>query len=281
MPSTIDPVVLAGGWRQRSSGMTRDDWMSLAAQAVNSLAAFLGRPFSIDANAISLGEGFFSVDFRTDDSGPVPWDLRIRGIVGSDVIEDRLLIRSWLFLYSGNRRLSPTGAEYLELELRLHEGASTWIPIGWELGYPGEYDHFATFSVPEAPAPPSWDLIWETVEGAFRELTHEVAKVNSGAEVTTGRTSSQTSPFGAYLSFSRSGAPDAEDLLVSVHCRRDEGRYLLSSGISDPAGAVASGPTITVAGLDWTAVAAWAADVAVFIKSHHPLVRERLRWQAR
>jgi hypothetical protein len=131
------------GWRKRSSEFGDEKWLSMALHMVESLSALVERQLSVDREGVSLGQGF-SVDFRSDDHDASPLDLRMRGTVGANVVGDRLLVRAWVCFYSGELRIAPTNAEYLELELIANEGGS-WRRVGWGAGFPGEFDSFATF----------------------------------------------------------------------------------------------------------------------------------------
>jgi hypothetical protein len=139
----FDPEILHGGWSKRAADTDDEAWLAMATNMVNSLADLLSRSVSIDRGAISLGEGF-SVDFRTNDRDLSLWNMQIRGIVGASVVKDRLLVRCWLFLYSGGRRMAPADAEYFELEL-VPEKGGTWRHTGWGIGFPAEFDSYLTF----------------------------------------------------------------------------------------------------------------------------------------
>jgi hypothetical protein len=136
-------MIFGGGWRARVATVDDEEWGRIATVMVTSLAAFLHRSLSVDRDSVSLGKGF-SVRFRTDDHEQSVWDLRVRGIVGGNAVDDRLLIRCWLFLYSGSSRIAPPEAEYLELEL-VSESGGTWRTMGWGLGFSEEFDSFLMF----------------------------------------------------------------------------------------------------------------------------------------
>ncbi len=140
----LDPSVFEAGWRARGTTMSDAAWLVIAHQAVEFLGAILRRRIQVDEKAVSVREGF-SVDFRTDDEDPTLWDLRVRGTVGADIVDDRLLVRGWLCLYSGDRRIAPDGAEFFHVELVREQAQETWRRVGWRRGEPGEFDSFAAF----------------------------------------------------------------------------------------------------------------------------------------
>jgi hypothetical protein len=140
----VEREIFEGGWRKRAAETKDEAWLAMATSLVKSLGDLLCRSISMDQEGISLGDGF-SVSFRTDDRDPAPWDLQVRGIVGANVVKDRLLTRSWLFLYSGGRRVAPAEAEYFEIELTPEKGG-TWRPLGWGQGFPAEFDSFRSFT---------------------------------------------------------------------------------------------------------------------------------------
>lgn len=129
----------------------------------------------------------------------------------------------------------------------------------------------------------NWEPIWARVRGIFQQLADDVARVNAAARSTSGRTATDVFPFGAYLSFSRSGEPGAEDLVVSVDCKRDDEALVLSCDIARGDGDVlAEAPAVTVGlGEDAparavAAILAWLVGVEEFVASHRMLVCREL-----
>ena len=116
----------------------------LASQAVAVLSTSVRRPLRLHQSETSFGAGF-SVEVESEDRDASVLDLRLRGIVGASIHDDRLLIRAWLFLYSGELRIGPpTGEVFLELEL-VPEDGGTWRGR-WARDVHGEFDAFDSFS---------------------------------------------------------------------------------------------------------------------------------------
>jgi len=133
---------------------------------------------------------------------------------------------------------------------------------------------------------PNRDTVWENLGVVFRWLVEQVTQVNAVAWSSSGRTSTDVFPFGAYLSFSRSGEPGVEDLVISLDCKRVGEELVLSSDIAAGDGYVlADGPTVRIRLGDAIGdappeVSAWVDSVADFIRSHQRLVCARLSLDA-
>jgi hypothetical protein len=128
---------------------------------------------------------------------------------------------------------------------------------------------------------PDWDGVWEKLSAVFRRLADEVARENAAAWSASGRTSTDVFPFGAYLSFNRSGEPGVEDVVISVDGKRDGGEIVLSIDIAAGDGLVlAEGPAVRMReeaiGRKSLELAAWVDGVARFIQLNRNLIRSRL-----
>lgn len=130
----------------------------------------------------------------------------------------------------------------------------------------------------------SWDDVWMRLDTTFSWLAREVASVNPRARATSGRNPAAFFPFGAYLTFSRSGEPGVEDLVVSVDCKRRDSEVELTSDISAGDGYVlAEGPAVRVGDLEAidthlpTGALSWLDEVIDFIESNSGLVCAQLR----
>ena len=134
-------VIFRSGWDRRAHEYDAEAWVALSRWVVDSLEQAVGWILEVDG-AVSVGDGF-SVDLRSAVGNAGILDLRLRAVLGADVHDDRLLVRAWLFLYTGAVQLRGPG-ECLELELTsAHE--SPWSLIGWSDGEPGEHDAFLRF----------------------------------------------------------------------------------------------------------------------------------------
>lgn len=136
-------VIFREGWRQRAREYEPDSWWYLIRMLVASLQRTTGWNLQLDdRSSHCVGDGF-SVDLRGLNVTSGPLDLRMRAILGGDVIEDRLLVRAFVFLYSGSCRLDGAG-EYLELQATPADG-NPWVAVGWMHGEPGEFDTFLRY----------------------------------------------------------------------------------------------------------------------------------------
>jgi len=130
----------------------------------------------------------------------------------------------------------------------------------------------------------TWDDVWIRLDRTFSWLAREVGRANPRARATSGRTAAAFFPFGAYLTFGRSGDASLEDLVISVNCQRKDGGVRLSSDISAGDGYVlATGPETRVKDLHGGDAAfpdealVWLDQVIDFIESNSSLVCAQLR----
>jgi len=131
------------GWVRRSKELGRQDWLAIAEMVLHGLEAALRRKLQFDGQDVGAVDEGFCLEARSTDRDETSLDLRVRAIVGTDIIDDRLLIRASVFLYTGIEQLRSSG-EYLEMQYVPGDGGR-WTPVAWRTGEPGEFDDFATF----------------------------------------------------------------------------------------------------------------------------------------
>jgi hypothetical protein len=135
-----DDIFEPHGWRQGAARRDREFWTTAAEAALEKLAATVGFALILDvARWWSSGDGF-SVDFFSSKETK-GLQIRPRGILGAEVVEDQLLVRSWVFLYSASERLTTNTGECLLFQVV----AGAWQSQGWIFGESGEFDHFAGY----------------------------------------------------------------------------------------------------------------------------------------
>lgn len=134
--------LLTGDWALLAPHVDEELWSQVAEFAVGRLEHSLALSLKYEPPVIDKEAGF-CLECRTIPKGGGVVGLQFRSIVGTDFVDDRLLVRASLFMYSMNDLLQASG-EYLELILE-PQNEGTWKRIGWRTGEPGEFDDFATF----------------------------------------------------------------------------------------------------------------------------------------
>lgn len=142
------------GSTSTSAEYDRSTWARIAVHLVERLSRALAHDLSLEGRdeEWNLGEGL-SVDVRSADSRPARWKFAIRGIVGAQLIKDRLLVRAWIFVYLGNLRMAVEGRGDTLVMRYVQKGrvgeweawGDTSDPDGWTFGEPGEFDAFRHF----------------------------------------------------------------------------------------------------------------------------------------
>ncbi len=120
-------------------------WYAVVRNLVDQLAKRFGQELEIEDDEIGFDDGF-CVDFRTGGSDADSLTLRVRGVVGAQVVNDALLVSAWVFLYLGEARLSvEVPGECLYFTYVDTDRGGAWRLEGWEIGEPGEHDAFDWF----------------------------------------------------------------------------------------------------------------------------------------
>ncbi len=143
MPVLDQYALFDEGWRERARTYEPGQWAELATVLVDTFGSALHRTLCIVDDESCFGDDFLSVDVRTSDLDASALALACRGIVGAQIVKDRLDIRAWLFLYSQSSVVRAEGGTHIEFEC----GRDGWSAIGWRFGELGEFDAFLTSSV--------------------------------------------------------------------------------------------------------------------------------------
>ncbi len=96
----------------------------------------------VEDDSIRSSDGF-SVDFRSEDVGSSLWQLRLRGVIGTDIIRGSLLVRAWVFMYLNDDRLPVGGQDHVlwMTYVKTAQGG-VWQSDGWQLDEYGEWGWF-------------------------------------------------------------------------------------------------------------------------------------------
>lgn len=142
----FDDIVFDAGASSRLSACDDAVWSAVVGHVVAQLSSTLGQDIQLIGDQdIKFDEGF-SVDFRSKGVGSNSWKIRLRGVIGADVVDGALLVRAWVFIYLNNVRLSVEGQGHVSLMRYVKtDGGGVWEPDGWEYGEHGEWDPFAHF----------------------------------------------------------------------------------------------------------------------------------------
>ena len=120
-------------------------WSTVVRHLVEQMAKTFGQEFQIVDDDVDFDEGF-GVEFRTSAESAATLTLRVRGIIGADVVEGALLVHAWVFLYLQDDRLHlEVPGEVLWMSYVETERGGVWQHEGWEDGDPGEWDAFENF----------------------------------------------------------------------------------------------------------------------------------------
>jgi hypothetical protein len=120
-------------------------WVAVVRHLVDQIAKMFGQVLEIVDNGVDFDDGF-CIDFRTGGADAVRLSLRLRGIVGAQVIEGSLLVRAWVFLYLGDERLrEEIPGDVLAMRYIDTDRGGAWHSDGWEYGYPDEWAAFERF----------------------------------------------------------------------------------------------------------------------------------------
>ncbi len=127
---------------------------------------------------------------------------------------------------------------------------------------------------------PGWDNAWSDLEATFAAIIGEVQATNPQATAHYQRTATERLPFAAYLTFSREGVPNQEDLVFAVDCLATEDHHLLACAISTGEGhTLIDGPEREIEGEieeDDEAVQGWLEEVRAFLERNAPLAARYL-----
>ncbi len=128
---------------------------------------------------------------------------------------------------------------------------------------------------------PGWDNAWSDLEAAFGEIIGEVRAVAPQATAHYKHTTTERLPFAAYLTFSREGEADQEDLVIAVDCLKAEDHHLLACAISTGEGhTLIDGPEREIEGEiddEDEDVQGWLEEVREFLERNAPLAARYLR----
>ncbi len=128
---------------------------------------------------------------------------------------------------------------------------------------------------------PGWDNAWSDLEAAFGEIIGEVRAVAPQATAHYKHTTTERLPFAAYLTFSREGIAEQEDLVIAVDCLATEDHHLLACVISTGEGhTLIDGPEREIEGEideDEEAVQGWLDEVREFLERSGPLAARYLK----
>ena len=128
--------------------------------------------------------------------------------------------------------------------------------------------------------PPAWNTTWSTLRATFATIIAEVRALNPQATAHYKRTATERLPFAAYLTFSREGKAEQEDLVIAVDCLAAEDHHLLACSISTGEGhTLIDGPEREIEGEideDEEAVQGWLEEVQDFLTRNAPLAARYL-----
>ncbi len=128
--------------------------------------------------------------------------------------------------------------------------------------------------------PPAWNTTWTTLRATFATIIAEVRALNPRATAHYKRTTTERLPFAAYLTFSREGEAEREDLVIAVDCLTAEDHHLLACSISTGEGhTLIDGPEREIEGEideDEEAVQGWLEEVQDFLTRNAPLAARYL-----
>ncbi len=142
----LDDILFGFGETPLPEGGDEDVWSAVVRHLVDQVADMFGQELEIDDDAVHFDDGF-CIDFRTGGAGAASLTLRLRGILGAQVVEGSLLVRAWVFLYLGNDRLrEEVPGDVLAMRYVDTERGGAWCSDGWEYGEPGEWDPFDRFN---------------------------------------------------------------------------------------------------------------------------------------
>ncbi len=139
-------LLAATNWSERAGTLGETQWRAIAAYCTRLLERDLRCPLGVCDE--DYGDGF-SIGLRCIHVALPIRPLRLRATLGADIVDDRLLVHCWLFIYSGEELLTlHSGEPVLVLRLELTEQGPEWREIAWDHGYPGEYDGAISFVRP-------------------------------------------------------------------------------------------------------------------------------------
>jgi hypothetical protein len=140
-----DDILFNFGGRSSNESWDKGVWSTVVRHLVDQMAKTFGQPLQIVDDDVDFDEGF-GVEFRTDGEAAAALTLRVRGIIGADVVEGVLLVHAWVFLYLQDARLDlEVPGEVLWMSYVETEQGGIWQHEGWEYGEPGEWDAFERF----------------------------------------------------------------------------------------------------------------------------------------
>jgi len=118
--------------------------------------------------------------------------------------------------------------------------------------------------------PPIWDAVWDRVKLSLEEMAGAVKEVLPVVGCRISRTRSDTFPFDAAASFSRTGASDVEDAVVTVSGKAQGEQLHMSADVARGDGIIlVDGPIVDVTahakadlGRD---LESWLIDIRIFL----------------
>ena len=121
--------------------------------------------------------------------------------------------------------------------------------------------------------------VWKQLLSVLVRMAEEVSKSNNALYWSDDCSSNAAFPFRGYVSFSRTGNPQDEDLVFSLDCKAAGGTVVCRTDFSEGDGAVvADGPSLQIDDLsDKQELQSYQVAIIDFLEGSKQVLEDRLR----
>ena len=126
-----------------STSWSPNDWVLFAQHVIAELEVFLGVTVRFEHPLVDYVRDGVAMDIACFPKTSGDFRLSMKGILASNVQNEKPTMRATIFMYYFGKRLAAkTGEDFIDLEYKYIDGSYIWSPVGW---FRDEYAEYAEF----------------------------------------------------------------------------------------------------------------------------------------